>query len=69
MSQAPATHASSKCMRDILGAGLNSSMTLLTCYAGPRKPGEGIQDEEQGIVSAEATPSGCDLFLHHNAGP
>jgi hypothetical protein len=27
-------------------------------WSGPRKPGEGTEDDEQGIVSAEELPSG-----------
>ena len=33
--------------------------------AGPRKSGEGVEDEEQGIVSAEATPAGCVTACHN----
>ena len=32
--------------------------------AGPRKSGEGVEDEEQGIVSAESTPAGCVTTCH-----
>ena len=32
--------------------------------AGPRKSGEGVEDEEQGIVSAESTPAGCVMACH-----
>ena len=33
----------------------------LTCqgmHAGPRRNGEGTEDEEQGIIAAESTPTG-----------
>lgn len=38
---------------------------LLLGYAGPRKPGEGTEDEEQGIISGELTPSGYVRFASH----
>ena len=32
------------------------------CAAGPRKSGQGVEDEEQGIISAEQTPSRYGAF-------
>ena len=31
---------------------------LRECLAGPRRPGEGIEDEAQGIVDVQETASG-----------
>lgn len=36
---------------------------LLRAPAGPRKKGEGVENEEQGIVSAEAQPGGGGAVL------
>lgn len=32
--------------------------------AGPRRPGEGTEDEEQGIVNAEEMTSGCAYIVY-----
>lgn len=29
------------------------------CLPGAREPGQGVDEEEQGVVTAERTPSGC----------
>lgn len=31
--------------------------------AGPRRTGEGVEDEEQGIISAESAASGCEPLI------
>ena len=42
---------------------LNMEHCLSWLRAGPRRPGEGTENEEQGIVSAESTEHGSAIIL------